>query len=291
MPASVDELLAELELERLSHWRFRARPHRTTLQRVFGGQVLAQCLGALHQTVPEDRWNHSFHGYFLRPGAVDQPIDYDVEALRDGRSFTTRRVTAWQGGKDIFTMITSSHVTEPGLDHFDTVPAGIPAPEECPPLAEVLGRQTTGGPERWLAEWGALDVRFIGASGPDGTIPAHSHASHLRVWVRASAALPADPVVHQQLVAYASDVTLLSSSVVNHRATFVSDRLQVASLDHAMWFPRPIRADDWWLYDQISPSAHHALGIGQGRIFQDDRLSALCVQEGLIRPLDPTLLP
>lgn len=291
MPASVDELLADLELERLSQWRFRARPHPTTLQRVFGGRVLAQCLGALSQTVPLDRWNHSFHGYFLRPGAIDLPIHYDVEALRDGRAFTTRRVTAWQGGKDIFTMIASSHVAEPGLDHFDAEPEGVPGPDECPPLADILGRGTEAGPERWLAEWGVLDVRYVGASGQGGTMPTGGHASHLRVWVRASSPLPDNPVVHQQLVAYASDVTLLSSSVVNHRVNYVSNRLQIASLDHAMWFPRPIRADDWWLYDQISPSAHHALGIGQGRIFQDGVVRALCVQEGLIRPLDPTLLP
>lgn len=291
MPASVEELLADLELEPISPWRFRARPHYTQLQRVFGGQVLAQCLAAYRHTVPQDRVTHSFHGYFLRPGDVGIPIDYDVDVLRDGRSFSTRRVRARQNGADICTLVASSHIIEPGFDHGDAEPAPVPAPEDCPSLADVLGRDTAEGPARWLAEWGALDVRFVGSSGPDGTLPASAHASQLRVWVRASATLPNDPAIHQQLVAYGSDVTLLSSTVVNHRAHYPSAKLQLASLDHAMWFTRPIRADDWWLFDQISPSAHHALGIGQGRIFQDGRLAAVCVQEGLIRPVDPSALP
>jgi acyl-CoA thioesterase-2 len=293
MPRSVAELLDVLRLERVSEWRFKTAPAATTLQRVFGGQVLAQCLSAVAQTVPETRYCHSLHGYFLRPGAVDVPIDYVVEALRDGKSFTTRRVVAQQAGKDIFTMIASYHRHEPGLDHSDIVPPGVPDPEDCPSLAEVMGRPTAGGPERFLAEWGAMDVRFAGSSGPQGGLASGAHSSHLRVWVRSGVPLPpgSPPALHQQVVAYASDLTLLSSSVVNHRVTYVSDRLQVASLDHAMWFHRPLRADDWWLYDQISPSASSALGIGQGRIFQDGVLSALCVQEGLIRPVDPTLIP
>lgn len=286
MPASVEELLADLDLERLSSLRFRARPHRTELQRVFGGQVLAQCLSAYRQTVPDDRWPHSFHGYFLRPGAVGVPIDYDVDILRDGRSFSTRRVTARQGDSDIFAMVVSSHVPEPGFDHSDPAPQNIPAPEECPPLADILGGSSGRSSRRWFAEWGALDVRLAHTSGLRGVEPG-AHASHLQVWVRSSSPLPDDPAIHQQLVAYGSDVTLLSATVVNHRADDPERAVQLASLDHAMWFPRPIRADDWWLHDQISPSAHHALGIGQGRIFQDGRLAALCVQEGLIRPLAP----
>ena len=245
MPASVDELLDDLRLEQVSPLQFRARPHRTALQRVFGGQVLAQCLAAYRQTVPTDRWTHSFHGYFLRPGEVGVPIDYDVEILRDGRSFSTRRVRARQGDHDIFAMVASSHVTEPGFDHADPPPRDVPDPEDCLPLADVLGRQTAEGPNRWLAEWGALEVRFVGSSGLDEAIPARAHASHLRVWVRASSRLPDDPMVHQQFVAYGSDVTLLSSTVVNHRAHYPSERLQLASLDHAMWFARPIRADEW----------------------------------------------
>lgn len=290
MPRSVAELVEILHLEQLAEDRFRARPTRTILQRVFGGQVLAHALRAVQSGVAPERSSHSLHAYFLRPGAIDTPIDYVVDTLRAGRSFTTARVTAEQNDVPIFMMTASFHVPEPGFDHSDAQPVEVAAPEDCVPLADELARRTGSTADRWNAEWGALDVRFVGDSGQDGTVKSHGHASHLRAWVRTPEPLPADPAVHRQVLAYASDLTLLGASVINHPVKYLSDRVQAASIDHAMWFHRGMRADQWWLYDQISPSASAGLGIAQGRIFQDGRLVASCAQEGLIRVLDPALL-
>jgi acyl-CoA thioesterase-2 len=283
VPSSLADLVDLLDLEPLDVTLFRGRRSQTSLQRVFGGQVAGQALAAAGRTVDPGRQVHSLHAYFLRPGDTTQPILYDVEMLRDGRSFTTRRVIARQHGKGIFTMTASFQVREDGLDHQDAMPAG-PDPEGLPTLAEALERISGQNAERWAHEWAALDVRVAGDSGLDGSISEPGHPAISRVWLRADGVLPDDERVHASVLAYASDLTLLASSLVPHGVALGDPGLQTASLDHAMWFHRDFRADEWLLYDQVSPSASGGRGLATGRLFaRDGRLVASAVQEGLIR--------
>ena len=283
VPSSLADLVDLLDLEPLDVTLFRGRRSETMLQRVFGGQVAGQALAAASATVEPDRSVHSLHAYFLLPGDPTHPILYDVELLRDGRSFTTRRVIARQHGKGIFAMTASFQVPEDGLDHQDAMP-DVPAPEALPTLGEALERISGKGAERWAREFAALDVRVAGDSGLDGTISDAGHPAISRVWLRADGVLPDDPRVHASVLTYASDLTLLGSSLVPHGVVIGDPRLQTASLDHAMWFHRDFRADDWLLYDQVSPSASGGRGLGTGRLFaRDGRLVASVVQEGLIR--------
>ena len=283
MPESVDELTTLLDLEEIEVGLFRARQPRTSLQRVFGGQVLAQALTAAARTVPADRSVHSLHGYFLVAGRTDLPIVYDVELVRDGGSFSSRRVVARQSGQVMFYLSASFHVHEEGYEHADLAPE-VPAPEDSPPLTEVLAGLTGRSASGWQHEWGAIDVRYVGDSRSGGAIQDPAHPARARVWVRVAGELPDDPVLHQAALAYTSDLTLIGVSVVPH-GVVVGYTVQAASLDHAMWFHRPFRADRWLLYDQVSPSASGALGLSTGRLFQDGRLVATVAQEGLIRPL------
>lgn len=283
MPESVEELTSLLDLEEIEVGLFRARQPRTALQRVFGGQVLAQALTAATRTVPAERTVHSLHGYFLVAGRTDLPIVYDVELVRDGGSFSSRRVVARQGGRVIFYLSASFHTHEEGFEHADPAP-DAPPPEESPRISVVL-EQLTGRPaDRWEHEWGVIDVRYVGDSRPGGSIQDPEHPARARAWVRVAGELPDDPTMHQAALAYTSDLTLLGASTVPH-GVLVGFNVQAASLDHAMWFHRPFRADRWLLYDQISPSASGALGLSTGRLFQDGRLVASVAQEGLIRPL------
>lgn len=284
MPSSVAELIDLLELEEIELGLFRARQPDTALQRAFGGQVLAQALTAAARTVPLERTVHSLHAYFLVAGRTDIPMVYDVEAVRDGRSFSSRRVVARQGGQVIFYASASFHEAEPGFEHADPVPDGVPAPEDCPTLAEVLARASGRSAAVWAREWGVLDVRYAGDSRPGGALADPSHPARARVWIRAEGPLSGDRRLHQAVLAYASDLTLLSVSTVPH-GVLIGVNVQAASLDHAMWFHRPFRADSWLLYDQISPSASGALGLSTGRLFQSGELIASVAQEGLIRPL------
>jgi acyl-CoA thioesterase-2 len=286
VPNSVAGLLSLLELEQLEVDLFRGRQPDTSRQRVFGGQVAAQALVAASETVPPEVSAHSLHAYFLRPGDTSIPIVYDVERIREGRSFATRRVVARQHGASIFFLTASFHVKEIGYDHQDVMP-DVPAPDECPMMGDLF-RQVTGRLEdkSWEREWAALDVRYAGDSRPGGRIPGDLEPARTQIWLKASDRLPADPIVHTCVLAYASDLTLLGVSLVPHGVIIVSRRLQPASLDHSMWFHRPFRADEWLLYDQHSPSASGARGFAHGRIFsQDGRLVASVAQEGLIRPL------
>ncbi|HYP46182.1 MAG TPA: acyl-CoA thioesterase II [Propionibacteriaceae bacterium] len=283
MPQSVDELIALLDLEEIEVGLFRARQPDTQLQRAFGGQVLAQALVATARTVPETRVLHSLHAYFLRPGRTDTSMVYDVEAIRDGGSFSSRRVLARQGGQVIFYLSASYHEPEDGFDHADPVPDGVPAPEQCPPLSEVLASASGRSSTFWEREWGALDVRYIGDSRPGGSLVDPRHPARARVWIKVDGKLADNPRLHWAALAYASDLTLLSASMVPHGVIIGLD-VQAASLDHAMWFHRPFRADQWLLYDQISPSASNALGLSTARLFQGDRLIADVAQEGLVRP-------
>ena len=250
MPQSVVELIDLLDLEEIEIGLFRARQPDTQLQRVFGGEVLAQALIAAARTVPVSRALHSLHAYFLLPGRIDIPIVYDVEAVRDGGSFSSRRVVARQGGKVIFYLSSSFHEMEEGFEHLDPVPDDVPAPEDCPTLGEVLFKASGRPVSFWEHEWGALDVRYVGDSRPGGALLNARHPAHSRVWVRTNGSLPDDRRLHQAALAYASDLTILGATTVPH-GVYVGLNVHAASIDHAMWFHRPFRADDWLLYDQV----------------------------------------
>ena len=283
MPQSVAELIDLLDLEEIEVGLFRARQPTSQLQRVFGGQVLAQALTAAARTVDPERTAHSLHGYFLLPGRTDIPIVYDVETVRDGGSFSSRRVVARQAGRVIFYLSSSFHLTEPGFEHQDPVPEGVSGPDECPQLSDVLAVASGRPAALWENEWGVLDVRYVGDSRPGGALQDPRHPARARVWVKVAGELPDDKRLHQAALAYASDLTLLSASTVPHGVMLGFD-VQAASIDHAMWFHRPFRADDWLLYDQISPSASNALGLSTARLFQAGTLVSNVAQEGLIRP-------
>ncbi|HEX8511184.1 MAG TPA: acyl-CoA thioesterase II [Propionibacteriaceae bacterium] len=285
MPQSIDELIALLDLEEIEVGLFRAKQPDTRLQRAFGGQVLAQALVATARTVAETRVLHSLHGYFLRPGRTETAMVYDVEAIRDGGSFSARRVVARQGGQVIFYLSASYHELEDGFDHADPLPEGVPDPEQCPRLSDVLAEVSGRSSKVWEHEWGALDVRYIGDSRPPaGSLVDPGHPARARVWIKTDGTLPEDPRLHQAALAYASDLTLLSATLVPH-GVLIGVNVQAASIDHAMWFHRQFRADEWLLYDQISPSASQGLGLSTARLFQEGRLVADVAQEGLIRPM------
>jgi acyl-CoA thioesterase-2 len=267
--------LLDLEPVEVNLFRGVSPPHSPT--RVFGGQVAAQALVAAGRTVPADRFVHSLHAYFVRPGDPRVPIVYDVERVHDGRSFTTRRTRAVQHGEIIFLLSASFQLAQHGLEHTDPPPAGVPAPEELPDLGERLrdGEGFLVGVPR------PLDLRFVDVPlwsshrGPATDEP-------VRVWMRADGLLPDDPMLHVCLLTYASDLTLLGSVLARH--TQHMGQVGLASLDHAMWFHHPFRADEWLLYECRSPSASGARGLATGRFFtRDGRLVATAVQEGLVR--------
>lgn len=287
MPATTAELVSLLDLEEIEVGLFRGRHPVTMLQRTFGGQVLAQALTAAYRTVPDERTCHSLNAYFLRPGRNDQPIIYDVEATRDGATFSNRRVSARQDRQVIFTLSASFHAREDGLSHSDPVPTNQPGPDDCPRLSEMMDQRFGISSQLWH-EWEALDVRFAGDSITDPSLGGERHRASMRVWVKTAETLPDDHRLHQAIAAYLSDITLLGVSTVPHPVVFLSPQVQAASIDHAMWFHRPLRADQWLLYDQVSPSASHALGFSMGRLMQDDVLVASCAQEGLVRVVGQT---
>lgn len=278
------ELLSLLDLEIIDDNLFRGAQPKTTWQRTFGGQVLAQSMMAGDLTVGGDRVIHSLHASFLRPGSNDTPIIYDVDPTRDGRTFSTRLVKARQHGHVIFTANQSFKRPEEGIDHWDPMPQDLPEPESCTPLAAVL-KQVVGENARGFWQADALDVRYINQPVA-GEV--HNHATHLRLWVRAVSPLPSDQLVHQAILAYLSDISILAAATLPHAELLRSGKmLQAASVDHAMWFHRPARADEWLLYDQVSPSASDALGFSMGRLMQGGKLVASCSQEGLVRMVDP----
>jgi acyl-CoA thioesterase-2 len=279
MPSSVQELVELLDLEAIEDNLFRGQQPDTVMQRVFGGQVLAQSLVAAVRTVPEAYSCHSLHSYFLRPGDTKVPIIYDVEEIRDGRSFCTRRVAARQHGRPIFYQTANFQVPEDGLEHQDPMPR-VPSPEECRPAVDGESRYR----QTWLREWAALDVRPVADSREGGSLDTTYHPGRSQWWIRASGALPDDPVTQLAAFTYASDMTLLPAALVPHNLFIESPGMQAASLDHSIWFHRPFRADEWWLYDQVSPSASGGRGLALARVFaQDGQLVASVAQEGLIR--------
>lgn len=279
MPHNVAELIALFDLTATGERSFRGPQPRTNLQRLFGGQVLGQTLVAAARTVMPERLIHSLNAYFLRPGAIDAPLDFEVEVMRDGKTFSNRRVLASQRGTVIFELTASFQEPEPGLEHSAQQPGNIAPPEASPSLREVMERRF-GATLTMLNEWDALDVRL--AARPD----ARARGGTMTVWVKTKQPMPDEPLLHSAVLAYLSDITLLSVTAVPHEVEFLSPRMQAASIDHAMWFHRSVRVDDWLIYDMTSPSASHARGFAMGRLFQGGVAVASCAQEGLIRVVD-----
>ena len=286
MPSAITNLLAILDLEQLEHNLFRGLSPQVGWQRVFGGQVIGQALVAAARTVP-DRTVHSLHAYFMRPGDPAVPIVYEVDRIRDGKSFTTRRVVALQHGHAIFSMSASFQIAEEGLDHHLPMP-DVPPPEALKSEAEIKSAYLAGAPasvRRYFERERPIELRPVDLRhylGRESLDPVQN------VWVRATGPLPDDPDIHRCVLAYASDMTLLDTSLFAHGRMVFDHDLQVASLDHAIWFHRPARADEWLLYAEDSPSASGARGFNRGHLFsRDGRLIASVAQEGLIR-LRPT---
>ena len=281
--ASLSDLVALLDLEQLEMNLFRGSSPAENQQRVFGGQVAGQALVAATRTVDPDRAVHSLHAYFLRPGDPTRPIIYEVDRIRDGKNFTTRRVVAVQRGRAIFNLQASFHTPEPGLDYQVPLPSECPAPETLPdfrermePYREILG-DLYDHPRH-------IDLRFVDLDPMDrsGT-PSFGQ----RVWLRADGVLPDDPTLHACIVTYASDMTLLDSTVLPFGLAWDTPGIQMASLDHAMWFHRPFRADEWLLYVQAPISTHGSRGLAGGNIYTADGSLAVSVtQEGLVRVAD-----
>ena len=272
-------MLLDLERSRSTSSGVSARKARW--QRVFGGQVAGQALVAAGRTVPRDRQVHSLHSYFIRPGDPAVPIIYEVDRVRDGRSFTTRRVVAVQHGKPIFSLSASFQLDQPGIDHQSAMP-DVPGPETLPTLDERVAAFPEGC--RFFARCpgrstSATSTTRRGSSGDRGP-----RDGSTRVWMRANGRLPDDPLLHVCVLTFASDLTLLDSVLVRHGLAPGIDPISMASLDHAMWFQRPFRADEWLLYVSQSPSASGSRGLATGRFFsQDGRHLASVVQEGMIR--------
>lgn len=285
MAGSAEELVALLELEQLEVDLFRGAQAHTERQRVFGGQVAAQAVVAATRSVEGEFVLHSLHSYFLRPGDTAVPIVYDVERIRDGRAFATRRVSARQHGRPIYYMTANFQIPEPGLEHQDRMP-DVPGPEHGMPLLELARGRSAEAGERWEREWSALDIRYVGVTGR-GIPEDLDHPARARLWVRVDGTLAADATTQSAAFTYASDLTLLGAALVPHGIDIASPRLQPASLDHTIWFHRPFRTDEWWLYDQFSPFAGGARGLALGRVFtQAGELVATVAQEGLIRMRD-----
>jgi acyl-CoA thioesterase-2 len=287
MAKPLDDLVALLRLERLEENRFRGESRDPGWGTVYGGQALGQALSAAIETVPADRRVHSLHAYFLRPGDVARPIIYEVDRIRDGRAFTTRRVVANQGGPAIFAMSCSFQVEEPGVEHQMAMPPA-PAPETLPTEQQRLAPFLTAAPEAvralLLAER-PFEVRTADQIGDDPFAPARGEPRRL-TWMRAIDALPEQPALHACLLAYVSDYQFATTALAPHGISWLSPSVQLASIDHVMWFHRPFRCDDWLLHAIESPTARAARGLVRGAVFtRDGRLVASTAQEGLIRSL------
>ncbi len=288
MSDALDDLLDLLDLEQIEVNIFRGRSPHETVQRVFGGQVAGQALVAAGRTVPDDRPVHSLHAYFIRPGDPSVPLVYTVDRVRDGRSFTTRRVTAIQHGNPIFTLSASFHHPEAGLEHATPMPA-VPRPEELRSNAERLV-EAVGAPLPRHFRDSPIELRSVGPLSVelarDPSLRAEGDHSNL-VWVRVTEELPDDPLLHVCLMTYISDLTLIETALLEHGITMHDGRASGASLDHAMWFHRPFRADRWLLYAQESPIAAGGRVLARGQVFTEDGdLVVSVVQEGLIRISD-----
>ena len=277
--ADLDALMALLDLEELEVDLYRGISPAESPVRVFGGQVAAQALVAAGRTVEPDRYVHSLHSYFIRAGDPSRPIVYRAERVRDGQSFSTRRVVAVQGGKPIFTLSASFQLRQEGLEHSVRPRSEVPDPDDLP----GIGYRTPSGSGR--SEWmrwinRAVDMRLVDA--PPWAQERVATQQPIRAWMKAAARLPDDPLRHVCLLTYLSDLTLIGSVVARHDLS--ATEVQMASLDHAMWFHQPFRADDWLLYECFSPAASGGRGLAEGRFFtRDGTLVATAMQEGLVR--------
>jgi len=281
MGKALDALLDLLDLEQIEVNIFRGRSPDERRQRVFGGQVAGQALVAAGRTVPQERPVHSLHAYFIRPGDPAAPLVYLVDRVRDGRSFTTRRVSAVQHGETIFALSASFHRPEPGPVHADPMP-GVPPPEAVERSQDRLARVLGEVPEQALDS--PFDVRSVGPLPVEAVRDPSLRTTKGQVWLRVDGELPDDPLLHVCLMTYASDMTLLNSLLIGHGLSWSDGRTSGASLDHAMWFHRPFRADRWLLYAQDSPVAFGARGLARGEVFTaEGDLVVSVVQEGLIR--------
>jgi acyl-CoA thioesterase II len=280
---AITNLLAILDLEQLEQNLFRGISPKNGWQRVFGGQVLGQALVAAIRTVPAERVAHSLHAYFLLPGDPAVPIIYDVERTRDGGSFTTRRVKGIQHGKTMFAMSVSLQKSEPGLAHQTSMP-NVPPPEDLPNEQQLVKKFEGDIPEDIRKYW--QRERPIEMRPVDVTryLDRGKHAPEQAMWIRATDRLPDSLQLHQCVLAYASDFTLLDTALIAHGKLMFDHDMQMASLDHALWIHRPFRADEWLLYVQESPSSQAGRGFCRGSVFtRDGILVASVAQEGLIR--------
>jgi len=279
----LDELLKLLKLEKIEENIFRGESQDMGFGNVFGGQVLGQALSAASQTVDSARQVHSMHGYFMRAGDSSKPIVYTVDCIRDGKSFTTRRVVAVQKGRPIFSMSASFQSEEAGFEHQDTMPE-VPGPEGIESQTEASKRVAHMMPKHLVDKFVCetpIEIRVINPVNPFAPqkMPPKKYA-----WFKAISTIPDDISIHRYMLAYASDFNLVTTALYPHGRTFWSHDMQVASLDHAMWFHRKFRMDEWLLYDMHSPSACKARGLSIGKVFtRDGNLVATVVQEGLIR--------
>jgi acyl-CoA thioesterase-2 len=288
MSKALDQVLDLLDLEQIEVDIFRGRsPEGERRQRVFGGQVAGQALVAAGRTVPEDRPVHSLHAYFIRPGDPTVPLIYLVERVRDGRSFTTRRVTTIQHGKTIFTLSASFHRDEPGVEHADPMP-DVPPPDAIATTAERMEKLFGPSVRQWY-DGNPIDIRHIGPLSFEAERDPSLRTTRNMVWLRVDGDLPDDPLLHVCLMTYASDMTLLDSVLLAHGLSWADGRTTGASLDHAMWFHGPFRADRWLLYAQDSPVARGSRGLARGEVYTSDgNLVVSVVQEGLVRTSRPT---
>jgi len=283
VPDVLTELVDLLALERIEENLFRGQSQDLGWGRVFGGQVLGQALSAAEQTVPPERVCHSLHAYFLLAGDTRRPIVYEVDRIRDGGSFTTRRVRAVQGGHAIFSLSASFQVEEEGFSHQDEMPPA-PDPESLlseTQLARMVASQLPPGLREMATSERPIDIRPVDPTNP---MAPPTRPPRKQVWFRARGPLPDNPKLHRYLLAYVSDFHFLVTSLHPHGVSWLTRGMQVASLDHAMWFHRPFRMDEWLLHDIDSQSASGARGLVRGRVFnQAGQLVASTMQEGLIR--------
>ncbi len=283
MSKPLQQLIDLHSLERLEEGLFRGESENLGLPQVYGGQVIGQALSAAGYCVDSDRTVHSFHSYFLHPGDISKPIIYDVEKLRDGKSFSTRRVKAIQNGRPIFYLTASYHGNEEGFDHQSTMP-DIDGPENYASETELAAQIAHHLPEHIQNTFCVekpIEVRPVIVTNPlnPQKLPAKQY-----LWIKANGELPDDPIMHQYLLGYASDWGFLTTALFPHQVSLFTPKLQVATIDHSMWFHRPFKMDDWLLYVIESPTASHTRGLVRGEIYnRQGQLVATAVQEGVMR--------
>ncbi|WP_340613454.1 acyl-CoA thioesterase II [Xenorhabdus thailandensis] len=284
MSQALQNLINLIHLEKIEEGIYRGQSEDLGFPQVFGGQVIGQALYAAKQTVADDRMIHSFHSYFLRPGDSHKPIVYDIEVLRDGKSFSARRVSAIQNGHPIFYMTVSFQGHEESFEHQNTMPL-VPSPEELDSQEEMVKKMASSLPAKLKKVFSTppLEMKFV----PLKNLSNHSSPVPVRyIWFRSNGKMPEDPVIHHCLLGYASDFNFLPTALQPHGVKFMAENMQIATIDHSMWYHRPFNMDDWLLYSIESPSASGARGFVRGHIYnRAGVLIASAVQEGVIRKL------